>query len=585
MNKKGISLIIFAITIAILLILLGVTAVSIGSSIKNSRLSAFANDLTSLESAVEVYYNQTGDYPIYEENGRKIKYVKNSTGFNEQGNTSNAILVNNKNASYLTNFEAEITANGDDESSTYFYKVDLSKIDVKKSVRGTQDDGDTSDIYLIAVPSQRLYYAKGYIVDKKAYFSLQNVSNSVTIKQNETESTEEATIVKTDAGMKVSRENKEYTNKLGITIDANLESGEELYATVSGVSGDIRLSTTTGQNVIILKSLDGSLSLSAANITNFNNSEKYIIITKKKNGANLGSVKMDLSNLDLVAPTYPSAEKFVVTSSEKENTLTFTPSDTGSGISKVTYVPLTKYDESGNVVYINKNGSTDITEFDEAYMKTNAKSATISDSGEVTIKYDKDVEALYIATIDKAGNCNRATKNVTTMLYGGINLDSIDSDIGLSYAMRVKSGLSYTIASAKSYISTDGANWINEKNLTLTSASGIYKAANEYTKPAGSKIYVKLVITANDDTVTETRIKEFEVDDVELMLSNKAVPGVVYKEDKEFTDINGDKVTLPAGYYISESEDEQVVQNGLAAYDKASNKYIWNTTTSQFVKQ
>ena len=75
MEKKGISFVILIVTIVLLVILLGITTAMVGNSIQNSRRSAFASDLASLQDAVNVYYIQNAEFPIVSEGNKYIEYV------------------------------------------------------------------------------------------------------------------------------------------------------------------------------------------------------------------------------------------------------------------------------------------------------------------------------------------------------------------------------------------------------------------------------------------------------------------------------------------------------------------------------
>jgi len=580
MNKKGISLIVLIITIVILLILLSVTTVSVGDSIQNSRKSAFASDLASLQDAVNVYYIQNGELPIVSEGNKYVEYVYKTNNLVDKEDSSNIIELN---TTYINEFKQELVSNFDITdgenivSDTVFYKIDLAKINVEKTKRGTGKNGE-NDIYIVAYPSQNIYYLKGLSIEGKVYFSLVNLTEYNAIKNNEPEATDTTEIIQEVTGISVKREKKAWTNTLDIIIEAYLESSDSIYVRVPVRNEDIKLATTTGQNIINLKSLTGSLSLTEAEISTFNeleNKEKYLTVIKKQGNIEVGSVKVNLTNYETVAPIVPlkadgTTLDFTVSSSDGQNTVSFVAKDSISGIKEVRYVYLTQFDSNGipQAVYKNEEGE-DITEFTAEYMLQNGKKAYVSQNGNVDINLPKDVEAIYIAMYDKAGNSVRVTKNVATDIYAGINLKNITNNLVFGYA--VKSNVDVT--SATTSISGDGVTFTNEQVLTLEkNDNGVYISEASFENNY-KEAYVKLVIT--NGTTTETRIKKVDISKKAYELLNSVVPGITYTENKTYTDSNGDTAILPAGFKVSSKTDEQTIEDGLVILDIRDNEFVW----------
>ena len=281
MNKKGLSLIVLVITIVLIIILLGITTATAGDAIQNARMASFGNDLENIEDAVDAYYIQNGEFPILSEDDTFVNYMYNNTVLQAtQGSTTNIEL----NQNYLSNFRDELTKNldlTDGEnvvSDTVFYKIDLNKIDVKKTARGTGKDG-ANDIYVMAYPSQNVYYIKGVIANDNIYFSLANISTVQKVQSENSDIT-----VLSESGITVTREKKAWTNTLGINIKAKLGLTDKLYVKLPVRNEEITLATTEGENDININSLNVSLGLSNEEVAAFNALDLSTKYNKKNRG-------------------------------------------------------------------------------------------------------------------------------------------------------------------------------------------------------------------------------------------------------------------------------------------------------------
>ena len=572
MNKKGISFVVLIITILLLVILLGITTVGIKNAVQNSRKSAFASDLVSLEDAINTYYIQNGQLPILSEEESFIEYEYSNGTLIDKENSSNVITLTNGN-----DIETELTQNND-LSDTVYYKLDLAKINVERIKRGNGSSED--DIYVIASPSQNLYYLKGLKVDDDIYYSLVNLTDLVNIQNANTQAQDTTEIIQTVAGMSVKREKKVWTNTIDVTIDTYLESGENIYAIIpqAGTTIEKKFSTTTGQNIITIKNLKNSLGLTDAQIESFNSlqqTNKYIIIEKRKNTTKVGSIKVNLSNYETEIPEFPlksdgTTYDFNIISDTEENVVSFRPIDNISGIKEVKYLELKEFDEERNIksIYTDENGNN-VTTFTPEYMLQNAKSANVSKTGYCEMKLSKDVESIYITLFDKAGNSISMQKNVQSDIYAGINVLNISTKLTIGYVIKSSSSISSAITS----ISTDGNTYTSEKTLTLTSkGSNIYTSSYEFNKQ--DNIYIRLVVK-NSEGVTETRVKKINLSEKSYDMLNSAVPGIIYSENRYYTDKNGNKAIVPTGFKVSSKSDEQTIEDGLVIIDKFENEFVW----------
>ena len=572
MNKNGISLIVLIITVVLIVILVSMTTIEIGNSVQNARKSGFVNELTKIEDAVELYYVQNGTFPILDENGKKVEYIYNGSVL--KSNAGEQISLNSE---FLTEFKDELIKNYDLTegenivSDTVFYKIDLAKLGVAETKRGTGKDGEM-DIYVMAYPSLTVYYIDGVKIEDIRYFSLVNISG---IKK--TEKVENEVITQTESGITVTKENKAWTNVLGISIKANLESNEKIYVKLPIRNEEIALSTVTGENNIIINSLGGSLSMTDEEVAAFNNlnsTEKVMNVIKRTDGVETANIKINISNYETVAPTFPLKEDgktfdFAIESIDGYNKVSFVGQDNLSGIKEVRYIYLTEF---GNNLAVNSLIS-DTSILTNDYMLENGKKAYVSNNGKVEIKLPKDIEAIYITMYDKAGNSVSMQKNVATDTYIRINAINISNNLKFNIAFKTTK----EISSAKAWISLDGKNYIDEKVLEYTKdVNNVYNSNVEFQNTQDKEIYIKVAIYDNSETPNdEVRIKKFDLEEIATQLVSQAVPGVTYEENRWYMDKNGDSVIVPSGFRISTQTDEQIINNGLVVLDKSDNEYVW----------
>lgn len=149
-KKSGISLIILITMIVIALVLLTLSVIAVGSTVQNSSISAFGNDLKEVEDACGARYIENGlsSFDVIDKNN----ILK---------------LVGDKNKE---EFKKELELNGDNLRDQFLI-VDLEKIGVNKSTRGNCKNGD-NDVYVLTPDTLHAYYLKGITVKGTTYFSI-----------------------------------------------------------------------------------------------------------------------------------------------------------------------------------------------------------------------------------------------------------------------------------------------------------------------------------------------------------------------------------------------------------------------------
>jgi type II secretory pathway pseudopilin PulG len=138
MNKKGISMVMFVIAIAMVLVLITAFTTSYSTIVKSTRMREFANELNSIQSLADQYKFLNGEYPI-----------KERCSF------------------YLDPYRLV------DSNTSYNYDIlDLDKLGVGELNRGYPGDTSTLDVYAISCETGQVFYLAGVEIDKKWYYTL-----------------------------------------------------------------------------------------------------------------------------------------------------------------------------------------------------------------------------------------------------------------------------------------------------------------------------------------------------------------------------------------------------------------------------
>lgn len=495
-NKKGISLIVLVITIVVALILVATVTISTSGAIDNANLTAFAKDINDIEEATESYYILNGVLPVL--GGDPVR--------------TSASLLSIAGNEYLLN--EEITEKGDEDSQ--FYTIDLAKINVTKTVYGNKDYGE-NDIFIVAYPTMNVYYPYGIEANGTLYFSLTSKISNVSkiVKENTETST---TTVITSGGIKVTKSNG-WANKMGVNIDVNMGSGDTLYMSVGGGTNR-EITTVLGKNTFGFDLLSEivanketikvpTLTIEEANYIEAGTKpvqERYVDILKYNSGDILGKVRINLANFSKNLPTITSAD---ITSYTSSNSTILNLSNSESGIREVRYDYLKKFAEDGTIV----DYYDDVTDFDEKYMRNNSKKAKLLNPNKVTISTPKNVQSMKVAIIDKAGNINMYTQKAAPDLYIGYTTDSATTEsLQLTANIYSTNGVK-TISFSKS---TDGLNYTDEQvyDLDISKVGAISKQCLPYEGLTAGNVYIKIVASNLDSTITETRIITINIQNV-----------------------------------------------------------------------
>jgi type II secretory pathway pseudopilin PulG len=486
--KYGISLIVLVITIIVTLILIAATVISTASAISNAKLTTFSKDLTQIQDAAQSYYITNKVMPILGETTVMTK--------------DDLLAISRDSVIMLE----ELTENND--LGAQFYKIDLAKINVTKAAYGYGQLGE-SDIFILAYPSFDVYYPYGITSNGVIYFSITSkISNVTRIPQTQTDTS--ITSVISSGGIKLTKTNG-WANKMGVSLEVDMDVDEVLYMSVSG---DVNRTITTivGKNIFgfnLLSSIvEGTetikvpaLTLVEANYIELGTKpyiDRYVDILKYKNTELLGKVRIDLSNFSKTLPTIINA---TLSSYASINTVKLLLSNSESGIKEVRYEYLNRYTDNGTI----ESYYTNITDFDSLYMQSKAKISKIASDFTTTIDAPKNVKSIKVALIDRAGNINLYNQEIAPGLYIGYTLDS-----GTITSLQVTANM-YSINGIKDVSfskSLDGINFTDEQIYILdTPTSGLTtKQCLPFTNVSAGVVYIKMVVTNYDNTITETRV-------------------------------------------------------------------------------
>ena len=150
--KKGISMIVLLITIAVFLILVTVVTISSNKILNNTKKKQFAREIYEVQNLVDKYKYEKEEYPY-------------------------TILDDNTNESISIDITDEIKNQFENEDITednkvVLYSIDLNKIGAENITRGIKKDNNLKDVYAFSNKTGIVYYIDGYKVGNNTYYTL-----------------------------------------------------------------------------------------------------------------------------------------------------------------------------------------------------------------------------------------------------------------------------------------------------------------------------------------------------------------------------------------------------------------------------
>ena len=150
--KKGISMIVLLITIAVFLILVTVVTISSNKILNNTKKKQFAREIYEVQNLVDKYKYEKEEYPytILDDNTKESMSIDITDDLTDQ-------------------FDKEGVKEGD---KVELYTIDLNKIGAENITRGIKKDNNLKDVYAFSEKTGIVYYIKGYKVGKNVYYTL-----------------------------------------------------------------------------------------------------------------------------------------------------------------------------------------------------------------------------------------------------------------------------------------------------------------------------------------------------------------------------------------------------------------------------
>lgn len=542
-KQSGITLMILVITIAVALILFATTFVGLKVSMDKVNLTAFGQDLYTIQDAVTAYYIQNDDFP-----------VKDGTVAMSQVELLNLIDSNNR-----ERLISELKLNGDfNETDTLgvFYPIDSTKLQVESGSMGLRANGE-DDIFVVSYPSLNIYYLKGLKVGGDYYYSLSaKILSKVSIKQN-TNIDESTTTIQKTTGITVKKVNKNWSNKMRVSINAYLNAGEELYLNVG--TQDRKITTKAGENSFYFDTLEEIFAGTAnikiptlvqSDIDEFSSrapSSKKLTIIKKKGTTILGSIVVEVPKYENIKPVIIEYPKTI--EQENQYMVTLKVGDSVSGIKQIRYDYLNKFDESGMM----KPYYDNITSFDEAYMKLRAKEAKVDEkTGYTELLVPKNITSIQIAVFDVAGNMQTMEYALEQPIKIGVTPRIVtEEQLTFMANFETDNGLNRFATS----VSYNGVDYFNAIEYIMNAPAGkANKICADYVSLSNPSDIIYLKIEAqNFSGIKTTRV--FEIQKKDSTLKEPVIP-------EGFRHVEGEVET---GYVIEDT----------TTYSTRGSQFVW----------
>lgn len=400
-NKKGISLIALTITIAVMIILATAVFMVSNEMVINSKMAALAVDLEEMEDLVSSYYINNDELPVVA-----------TPSWDKDGLVGEI----SEGASELAE-EIELNKDGSDT----FFKIDISKLDIENISRGLEAEEDSTDIFVVAKESFNVYYLKGEEIDDTYYFSLsKRLTGESKVPNSVSKDDSDISIEGSTSAIKLSKNTKEWTNNLIVSVSTSVETGETLKYFIAGqditssVTGDkinvseIMLSNATVQTAFYAEGADKTLKVQKFNAS----------------GTLIAENSISVSNIDVLSGATISSNSVTYTKYETftlANISSYTDIG-GSGVKEARVLYTKKLSAEGALVsYYNDLPETITSDY--------VKNVGISTSPK-SIKLPTDVKEYVVVFIDNAGNVSEVIKLANmkkiTFYIGGVQYSAFE---------------------------------------------------------------------------------------------------------------------------------------------------------------
>ncbi len=488
-ENSGISILVLVITILVMIILAGAVISNTGNTVSSVNKVNFANELQIVTEKTQEYYVQNSSFPVIP--GTEALSLSQVLALSGLKNEDKNVLLSEMD---------EAKDNYDNIDIKKFYVIDLSKLDVTKTLRGSKINGD-NDIFIIS-DTMKVYYLKGNVIENQIYFSLS--SKLIEERSVEHKESEYTTII--TSNITVKKEKNTWSNNLGLKVKVNIEDSETLDIKLPNTD-EKKFTLNNGLNEFSINFLEELISENAvikvSNMTqeeintfkSLPQKEKNIEFIKRKNNVEIGRVKIDLSNYETELPTYDSSNINLISQSAN-NILELFVNDNISGIKDVRYEYLTRYDADGNLVNYYDNLS-----INETYLLSRGKKAVISNQNKANIILPKDVNSVKVLIADNAGNTNLFNiENTLSSIYMGLVPNTL---LLTNVNFKINTVLSNvaTVSNIATYISIDDGAFNNEVLYNVPQDSKKFTLDCKYDNIQNAKNKISIKIVAYDKSM------------------------------------------------------------------------------------
>lgn len=362
-TKSGISLMILAIGIMVMVTLTGIIVVQIDNAIFQTTKTKFVTEISSIEDRIEENYLLAGVLPVVP-----------GTGY-----TADEIIAKHTDVTYKNLLRNEIVANGDINNT--FLVVDIEKLGADITPRAQDED---TNIYVVATNTLNVYYLQGEEIEDEIRFSLVFL-----VDENEIENKEKhpATQVSLPNGLNIAKNKNVWTNDIQLTVKSDLQPDETLQYSISNKGAkqveqdkiiNINLNTMTTEEIAAFKT------------------NKYVTINKLLNGQIIDTKQVILDNLDITKPSLGSIKMIDTSSSEYNIVKIESTDDGGSGIKCIYYDYSTVLLKSVITLYYTDRNAVGVKELIGV--------GKITNDGMITL--DKHIRSIVAIAVDNAGNAS-----------------------------------------------------------------------------------------------------------------------------------------------------------------------------------
>lgn len=385
MKKKGISLIILAITIIVLAILVGMVVTGTSVATQNAKMETLANELVQIEEVLDTARALETELPIKDDAPiHTLTSLKTLVGSN-----------------YSNSLEAEIVQNGDQDDN--FRVIDMTKLGANVSSKGTGKESGT-DIFVFAEKTLNVYYVAGVHTSGQSYYSLTtSLTDLVKVENTDVSTTDPDISVTISSSYRASVVTKEKSNEIKLFIQ--MPTTGKIKVNIGVVNGattryfDITNKIIDGEFIYKVGAVEGLTKDMVAATTLL----KLQFVNTSTGEEQIEETQLNISNIDVTQPAAP--QKIRASKAGVNNVIEISSAD--ADVAYYIYDYDTKLNSSGEEEKVFQTNATTDAQQVEALKAKGVK----SENG--VIKLPRYIKSIVVIAVDEAGNTS--TKSICTV--------------------------------------------------------------------------------------------------------------------------------------------------------------------------